>query len=251
MNPPSVANPDSGKPETGKSQAGERIHFYGRRKGKALKPGRLSLLETALPRLRIAVESSSQAIDPASLFEKKPASVRLEIGFGSGEHIAAQAAANPDVGFIGCEVFLNGVASLTRYVEERQITNLRIFDNDVRHFLPALKDNGLARVSLLFPDPWPKVRHAKRRFVSPAMLDEMARLLVDGGELRIASDHPVYVEWTLLHAPTHPAFTWRVTGPDDWRIRPADSVATRYEEKAVAAGRTPTFLNFVRKSRAG
>ncbi len=146
---------------------------------------------------------------------------------------------------------MNGVASLTRYIEERKITNLRIFDNDVRHLLPALADNSLARVSLLFPDPWPKARHAKRRFVSAAMLDVMARLLMDNGELRIASDHPVYVEWTLLHAPQHPAFTWSVTNSEDWRIRPADSVATRYEEKAIAAGRTPTFLNFVRKSRAG
>ncbi len=244
MNPPSVANGDSGEPEIG-----ERIHFYGRRKGKPLKAGRKSLLETALPRLRIAFENISQSIDPACFFKKKPTSVRLEIGFGSGEHIAAQAAANPDVAFIGCEVFLNGVASLTRYVEERRITNLRIFDNDVRHLLPALKDNSLARVSLLFPDPWPKARHAKRRFVSPAMLDDLARVLVDGGELRIASDHPVYVEWTLLHAPRHPAFTWTAVGPEDWRIRPSDSVATRYEEKAIAAGRTPTFLNFVRKAR--
>ena len=245
MNPPSVSDADSAKPKSG-----ERVHFYGRRKGKALKPGRQSLLETALPRLRIVIENGAQGIDPASFFEKKPTSVRLEVGFGSGEHIAAQAAANPDVGFIGSEVFLNGVASLTRYVAEGQIANLRIFDNDVRHLLPALQADSLARVSLLFPDPWPKTRHAKRRFVSPAMLDEIARLLVDGGELRIASDHPVYVEWTLLHAPLHPAFTWVVAGPEDWRARPADSVATRYEEKALAAGRTPVFLNFVRKSRA-
>ena len=122
--------------------------------------------------------------------------------------------------------------------------------NDIRHLIPALADNRLARVSLPFPDPWPKPRHAKRRFVSPAHLDDMARLLVDGGEFRVASDHPVYQEWTLLHASVHPAFQWLAAGPEDWRTRPADSVATRYEEKARAAGRTPVFMNFTRKPRS-
>ena len=244
MNPPSVSDEGHERPK-----AGERIQFYGRRKGKPLKQGRQSLLETALPRLRIGVADGSQGIDPTCFFIKKPASLRLEIGFGSGEHLAAQAAANPEVGFIGSEVFLNGVASLTRYVEERQLANVRIFDNDVRHLLPALRDASLSRISLLFPDPWPKARHAKRRFIGSVMLDELARLLMDGGELRVASDHPVYVEWTLLHAPRHPAFQWQVAEPGDWRVRPDDSVATRYEEKAIAAGRAPIFLTFVRNGR--
>ena len=173
----------------------------------------------------------------------------MEIGFGSGEHIAAQAAANPETGFIGCEVFLNGVASLLRYADELKLSNLRIYDNDARHLLPRLKSASFSRISLPFPDPWPKTRHAKRRFVSTPMLDEMARLLVDGGEFRVASDHPIYVEWTLLHAPVHPDFLWQVTTPDGWRIRPDDSVATRYEEKARAAGRTPVFLTFTRRRR--
>ena len=173
----------------------------------------------------------------------------MEIGFGSGEHIAAQAAGNPDVGFLGCEVFVNGVASLLRYVEEFKLTNLRIFDNDVRHLLPRLKTASFSRICLPFPDPWPKTRHAKRRFVNPPMLDEMARLLVDGGEFRVASDHSVYVEWTLLHAPRHPDFSWPAQNPDDWRIRPADSIASRYEEKALVAGRKPVFLNFSRRPR--
>lgn len=215
-----------------------------------MKAGRVSLLDTLLPALRVAVPETGQTIDPKTLFDSKSGHIRMEIGFGSGEHIAAQAAANPDVGFLGCEVFINGVASLLRYAEELGLKNLRIFDNDVRHLLPALKSASFTRISLPFPDPWPKTRHAKRRFVGPAMLDEMARLLVDGGEFRVASDHPVYIAWTLMHAPEHPDFTWRVTGPDDWRHRPADSVATRYEEKARAAGRTPVFMTFVRKPRA-
>lgn len=227
----------------------ERIHFYGRRKGKALKAGRLSRLDTLLPALRVAAPESGQDIDLTSFFKMKTDEIRIEIGFGSGEHIAAQAAANPRIGFLGCEVFVNGVASLLRYADELKLVNLRIYDNDVRHLLPALKSASFARISLPFPDPWPKTRHAKRRFVGPAMLDEMARLLVDGGEFRVASDHPVYIAWTLTHAPEHPDFHWSATGPQDWRTRPFDSVATRYEEKARAAGRTPVFMTFVRKSR--
>jgi len=240
LNPPSGVNPDP-----------ERLQFYGRRKGKALKAGREALLESLLPALRIATPEAGQSIDPASFFDKKFDEIRIEIGFGSGEHVAAQAAANPGVGFIGSEVFVNGVASLLRYAQDYKLANLRIYDNDVRYLLPRLKSAGLARISLLFPDPWPKPRHAKRRFISTPMLDELARLLADGGELRVASDHPVYVAWTLQHVPEHPAFQWTAPGPEGWRVRPADSIASRYEEKAIAAGRVPTFLNFARLPRTG
>jgi tRNA (guanine-N7-)-methyltransferase len=241
LNPPSGSKDDP---------AAGRIQFYGRRKGKALKAGRLTLLDSLLPSLRVCVEDEDQAVDPAGLFHSKKDSVRMEIGFGSGEHIAAQAEASPSVGFIGCEVFINGVASLLRYVDERKLANVRIYDNDVRHLLPRLKSASFQRISLLFPDPWPKARHAKRRFISTSMLDEVARLLTDGGEFRVASDHPVYVEWTLSHVPVHPAFSWAVAGPEDWRNRPADSIASRYEEKARAAGRTPVFMTFVRAPRS-
>lgn len=223
---------------------GEKIQFYGRRKGKPLKPGRLTLLDSLLPRLRLYTD---QPIDLESVFAKKP--VRMEIGFGSGEHLAHMAQANPDVGFLGCEVFLNGVGSLLRYVAEMDLKNVRIYDNDVRHLLPLLRSNSFERISLPFPDPWPKARHAKRRFVGPPMLDEMARLLRDGGEFRVASDHPVYVEWTLLHAPVHKDFHWDAKNPQDWRVRPADSTPTRYEEKAIAAGRQPVFMIFTRLPR--
>lgn len=220
------------------------VQFYGRRKGKPLKAGRITLLDDLLPRLRL---STDQPVDPSELFPEK--SVRMEIGFGAGEHLARMAQANPDVGFIGSEVFLNGVGSLLRYVAELGLANVRIYDNDVRHLLPMLRSNSLERVSLLFPDPWPKSRHAKRRFVGPQMLDEVARLLKDGGEFRVASDHPVYIEWTLLHAPVHKDFRWDAITPADWRLRPADSTPTRYEEKAIAAGRTPVFMTFTRLPR--
>ncbi len=221
--------------------------FYGRRKGKPLKAGRERLLDTLLPQLRI--EPPSAPLDPRGLFSNPPREVWLEIGFGGGEHLAGQAEAEPAVGFVGAEVFLNGVASLLRHVDERSLANVRVYDNDVRLLLPHLPASSLKRISLLFPDPWPKNRHAKRRFVGPAMLAEVSRLLADGGEFRVATDHPVYARWTLMHVPEHPDFEWRVTEPSDWRVRPADSPATRYEQKAVAAGRTPMFLRFFRKTR--
>ncbi len=225
--------------------------FYGRRKGKPLKAGRERLLDTLLPKLRIPPPEgppASAQIDPASLFSGQK-DVWLEIGFGSGEHLAGQAEAHPAVGIIGAEVFLNGVASLLRHVDERKLANVRVYDNDVRVLLPAFPASSLKRISLLFPDPWPKNRHAKRRFVGPSNLDEIARLLADGGEFRVYTDHPVYARWTLQHVPQHPDFEWRVQGPDDWRVRPADSTPSRYEQKAVAAGRTPMFLRFFRKAR--
>ena len=222
--------------------------FYGRRKGKPLKAGRERLLETLLPKLKI--EPPTGPLDPRSLFSPAPREVWLEIGFGSGEHLAAQAEGHPAVGFIGAEVFLNGVASLLRYVEEKNLGNVRVYDNDVRALLAHLPASSLNRVSLLFPDPWPKSRHAKRRFVGPAMLGEVSRLLADGGEFRVATDHPIYARWTLMHVPEHPDFEWRVMDPSDWRVRPADSAPTRYEQKAVAAGRTPMFLRFFRRNRA-
>ena len=226
----------------------EPIRFYGRRKGKPLKATRLSLLESLLPKLAIPMPTGP--LDPAGLFAQAPRAIWLEIGFGGGEHLAAQAAAHPDVGLIGSEVFLNGIGGALKELTARSAaTNVRIFPNDVRFLLPRLPAASLERVFLMFPDPWPKTRHAKRRFIGPPMLDELARLLADGGELRVASDHPVYVRWTLQHAPVHPAFIWRVHGPDDWRLRPADGFPTRYEEKAVAAGRPPAYLTFVRRRR--
>lgn len=223
------------------------LRFYGRRKGKPLKAGREGLLESLLPQVRIAQPEGP--FDPAQLFAFKPVAIRLEIGFGGGEHLAAQAAENPTIGFIGSEVFLNGVASLLRHIDAAKLANVRVFDQDVRFLLPHLPDASLSRISLLFPDPWPKTRHAKRRFVSPEMLHQCGRLLRDGGELRVASDHPVYQRWTLQHAAVHKDFRWTAKGPDDWRMRPVDSIQTRYEAKALVAGRTPVFLNFLRLSR--
>ena len=171
----------------------------------------------------------------------------MEIGFGAGEHLAEQAAAHPEVGFIGCEPFVNGVAALLALIERDSIPNIRIFDDDVRLLFDALPDACLGRVFALFGDPWPKKRHAKRRLLGPRVLDALARLMKNGAELRFASDDAGYVSWTLEQVLRHPAFTWPARRPADWRQPPADWVQTRYEAKALAAGRPCFYLSFRRR----
>lgn len=210
--------------------------FYGRRKGKALRPNRARVLAQLLPSLTISL--------PPDLAGWRD--VWLEIGFGSGEHLAWQAANHPDVLMIGCEPFLNGVACLLDDVEKQALRNIRIHPDDARPLLAELPDACLGRVFLLFNDPWPKKRHHDRRFIQPETLDQLARVMKPGSELRLASDHPGLVRWTLHHARRHPAFRWHVPHCHAWRTRPADWPPTRYELKALH-GR-PVFLTFLRKA---
>lgn len=220
---------------------------YGRRLGRPLRAGRQELLSDLLPRLRLSVADGA-GIDPAALFPGKR-EVWLELGFGGGEHLAAQAEAHPDVGVIGTELFLNGIGSLLRHVRDRQLTNVRVADIDSFRLIGALAPASIARVFLLFPDPWPKVRHHRRRFVRDESLDLVARLLRDGGEFRFATDHADYCTWALARIVRHPAFAWAAESPADWRERPPDWPATRYEQRALAAGRKPVFLSFFRRPR--
>ena len=220
--------------------------IYGRRRGRPLRPGQRRLHDTLLPRLAVTLPETG-ALDPAALFAERPASVWLEIGFGAGEHLAAQAEAHPDIGFIGVEVFENGVARLVAEIARRGLANIRIFPDDARVLLDALAPASLDRVFILFPDPWPKTRHHKRRLVSTATLDRLAVLMRPRAELRLATDDRDYLAWILEHATAHPDFEWLARRPADWRERPADWPPTRYEEKARAAGRTPAFLRFVRR----
>ena len=173
----------------------------------------------------------------------------LELGFGGGEHLVWQAAHNPDVTVIGAEPYLNGVTSLLAAVEEHRLGNVRIIDDDVRPFLEGLPAACLERIFVLFPDPWPKARHHKRRIVNPWSVDRFADLLVDGGQLRLATDIMDYARWMMTAVWPHPAFAWTARRPGDWRDRPADWPGTRYEAKAGKAGRTPVFMSFVRKPR--
>lgn len=221
--------------------------LYGRRRGRLLRHGQERTQAALLPQLAIALPEQGQ-LDPRTLFPAAPASVWLEIGFGGGEHLAAQAEMHPEIGFIGCEVFENGIARLVGAVARHGLGNVRIFADDARLLLEALMPASLGRVFILFPDPWPKRRHHKRRLVAPPTLDRLAALMQPGAELRLATDDHDYLAWMLEYATAHPQFRWLARRPADWRQRPADWPPTRYEEKARAAGRTPAFLRFVRRA---
>jgi tRNA (guanine-N7-)-methyltransferase len=218
------------------------VRFYGRRKGHDLKPGRQRLVDETLPLLRLPDTLPRNLSD---LFAKKIDEVQLEIGFGAGEHLIHQALHHPNVGYIGAEPYINGVAALVAGIEREGVETIRIFDEDARLLLAKLPDASLTKIFLLFPDPWHKARHNKRRFVSEETLDHFARLLRPGGELRFASDDAGYVRWTLARTTRHPAFAWTAKGPEDWRTRWPDAAATRYETKNITKLK-PAYLTFVR-----
>ena len=226
---------------------GERpLRSYGRRKGHKLSPRQQRLMDELLPELRL--DLTAPCPEPvAGCFPGAPARIWLEIGFGAGEHLLWQAQAHPDMGVIGCEPFINGVAKLLGHVQRLALANVRIHDGDARDLLAWLPDAALDRVFLLFPDPWPKKRHHKRRLVSPETLAALARVMAPGSELRFASDIADYVGAALLAAQRTPEFAWTGERPRDWRERPADWPETRYERKALGEGRTPYYLTFMRR----
>ena len=219
--------------------------IYGRRKGHRLRPGRQRLLDQALPELQLDLPESGP-LDPAGLFARRPERLWLEIGFGGGEHLAAQAAAHPEIGLIGCEPFISGVARLLSLIQGQGLTNVRLFTDDARLLLQALPAGCLERIFVLFPDPWPKTRHHKRRIVNAATAAEFARLLQAGGEVRLATDDMSYARAMLLALRGHAALHWQAERPKDWRERPPDWPLTRYESKALAAGRMCVYLRFRR-----
>ncbi len=220
-----------------------RERLYGRRVGKPLRAHQQSLIDARLGSLSIP---SDGLLDLSALFPRA-SQCALEVGFGGGEHLAAQAQAHPDWGFIGCEPFINGAAKLVAQIEEQKLDNIRLHIGDAREVMPRLPDLCLTALYLLFPDPWPKARHHKRRFVNAKNLDEAARILRPGAELRIATDIADYARWTLEHLMGHGAFCWTAEHAGDWQNRPADWPATRYEQKALRQGRTCVYLRFIRR----
>ncbi len=217
--------------------------FFGRRKGHALRPRQAELFARLLPALAVDLATPAPA-DLRSLFPVAVETVRLEIGFGGGEHLIAQALADPHLGFIGCEPFVNGVAKLLAAIDAQAIRNIRVHHGDALELLAWLPARSLARVDLLYPDPWPKRRHWKRRFVQPERVAELARVLGPQGEFRFASDIPDYVAWTLSIVLRSGLFDWTAERADDWRLPWPDFARTRYEAKAVREGRTPCYLAF-------
>ncbi len=219
--------------------------FFGRRKGKALREGQNSLMETVLPRLRLP---EGEIADLRALFPRPVEMVRLEIGFGGGEHLLHRMRASPQIGFIGVEPFINGMAKFLAVIEREGLTNIRIWDGDAALMLPRLPAGSLDAIDLLYPDPWPKRRQRKRRFVSDRTLGLFARNLRPGGRFRFASDIDDYVGWTLARLARSPDFDWTDARADDWRQPYPGWIRTRYEAKAVAAGRVPSYLTAVRRA---
>ena len=219
--------------------------FYGRRKGPPLQARKQRLMDESLPRLLIDLGQPVPE-NLVGLFPQQVKEVFLEIGFGGGEHLAGQAASQPDIGFIGVEPFINGMAKMLGKIEDAGLANVRLYDDDATRLLDWLPENSLSRIDLLYPDPWPKKRHWKRRFVSQINLERFARVLKPGCLFRFASDIDTYVNWTLNQVHTHSQFDWFVETADDWR-EPWDGWSrTRYEAKAIREGRTPCYLQFKR-----
>lgn len=212
--------------------------LYGRSKGKALRRHQSELMAALLPELALDL---SAPLAPTR-------ETHLEIGFGGGEHLIEAATQEREVDFIGCEPFVNGVAKLLARIEARGLTNIRVHQGDAADVLDRLPDASLARVYLFYPDPWPKRRHRKRRFVSPENLSRLARVLKPGGELRFATDIDDYAAWTLARVRADRAFVWRARAADDWRAPWDGWTRTKYEAKAMAEGRVPVYLTFVRRA---
>jgi tRNA (guanine-N7-)-methyltransferase len=231
---------------TGERRSRSTEAFYGRRHGKTLRPLQAEALERGLHRYRIDVTAPPPA-DLRTLFAGPVTAVRLEIGFGGGEHLLHDAEVNRHTGLIGVEPFVNGMAKLMTALAEHPRSNVRVYDNDATQLLDWLPDGSLDGIALLYPDPWPKKKHWKRRFVSPVNLGRFARVLRSGGVFRYASDIDTYVNWTLLHCRAHPAFDWQATEAGDWREPHSGWPGTRYEAKAKREGRTPTYLRFIRR----
>ncbi len=183
-----------------------------------------------------------------SLFPRPVREIWLEIGFGGGEHLLHQASLHPDIGFIGVEPFVNGMAKALAGIAQGGQDNIRLYHDDALHVLNWLPDSCLSRVYLLYPDPWPKKRHWKRRFVSQSTLDQFARTLRPDGEFRFASDIDTYVDWTLRHCHASGRFRWTADQASDWHAPWADWIRTRYEAKAIREGRTPAYLTFSKQA---
>lgn len=225
---------------------GSRV--YGRRQGQTLSAARQARLDKWLPKIEIPLEGLVPT-GPEGHFGTDQRDHWLEIGFGKGEHLAAQAKSNPDIGLIGCEPFLNGVSGLVDIVDQENLTNVRIFMDDARLLMDSLPDQSIGRAFILFPDPWPKARHHKRRIVSAGNIKVLSRILKDGAELRIGTDHMEYCRWIMAHMLENPDFIWLSDSPENWRDRPDDWPATRYEIKSREQGRKSSYLRFIRRPR--
>jgi tRNA (guanine-N7-)-methyltransferase len=227
-----------------RAPSGSPRAFFGRRKGHPLKARQAALFETLLPRLALDLGGPPPS-NLRALFDGVD-DVRLESGFGGGEHLVAEAERQPNIGFIGIEPFVNGMAKALAAIADRRLVNIRLHHGDTAEVLPWIATASIARFDLLYPDPWPKRRHWKRRFVQVGNVAEIARIVRPGGELRFATDWPDYAAWTLRHLMRSHEFEWTAERADDWRLPWPEFTSTRYEAKAKRAGRVPCYLVFRR-----
>ncbi len=231
----------------GKQPDPEHRAFFGRRSGKRLHRGQKTLFDDLLPDLEIHLPEQG-VIDPATLFAGHPDRLTIEIGYGGGEHLARKAVEQPKTGFIGCEVFTGGIGKLLKAIEADNLQNIRLFAEDAYDLLTRLQPNSLDEAYLLYPDPWPKTRHHKRRFISPTTLDALANVLKPGAPFHFATDIEDYANWTLAHILRHPDFFWPLTEPGAWHEPYPGWQPTRYEQKARKEGRLKSFyFTFLRR----
>lgn len=224
------------------------MRTFGRVGGRALSDRQQGLVDVLLPHLSVP-EASPESLDPATLYEPAPKEVWLEIGFGGGEHLTGQAARHPEIGFIGCEPFIEGMAKALGQIEDAGLSNIRLHMDDARPVIDGLQTGSISQIFILFPDPWPKRRQQKRRLIQPDFLDSLARILKPGGQLRFATDVKSYADEALCHIINHKAFKWTATKADDWRIPPKNHLTTRYETKKLGDC-APVWFDFVRTSPA-
>lgn len=239
MGPTALQQKTTKKPPN--TDIGRFLSSFGRRVGKRLGVEQKTLLKDVLPGLSIALPKQDN-IDPAALFPSQPEEVWMEIGFGGGEFLVAQASRYPQVGIIGCEPYLNGVAGLLKQLPEESRSQVRLWTDDARDLLGKCKPGSFHRVFILFPDPWPKLRHHKRRIVSDRMLDLLHQKLAQNGQLILATDHVEYARWMREHIARHEGFAWQQGKENDLSQPPEGWAATRYEQKTRAMGRQPVFF---------
>jgi tRNA (guanine-N7-)-methyltransferase len=222
----------------------QQRNIWGRRQSRPLKETQRKAFERLWPELVLEIEDVM--VNPVELFTPPLEDLWLEIGFGGGEHLAAQAALHSGVGFVGCEPFVNGVASLVMHIQEQSLKNIRVMKDDARLLLARLPEQSVGRIYVLFPDPWPKTRHHKRRMIQNETVTAFAKLLRPGGLLIMATDVAEYGQWMLDVMKDHPAFEANLDGRSSIYERPQDWSITRYEKKGIAAGRAPVYLVYQR-----
>lgn len=221
-------------------------HFYGRRRNRGLHVQRQQAFDIVEQHFFVSAPATD-AFDPLRYFDaNKPRDLWLEIGFGYGEHLAHQAALHPDIGLLGIEPFITGVAVAAVAMTKQNLSNIRIYPDDAMHVLPKLIPESFSKIFLFFPDPWPKVRHHKRRFIQPETVAMLARLLKNDGVLHVATDIPDLADWMILHILENGAFQWTAQRQDDWLTPPADWVTTKYQHKAIREGRTSYYMDFIK-----